>query len=99
LSGDQIKSSLEAFPASYEALVLACDARARKANERAFKTEQSFSSTVQPAKDTILNLPNLIAPDQKEPSRILGNLFFSKQPIQQSDSNASSLEVFANQHR
>lgn len=107
LSGDQIQSSLEAFPASYEAIVLACDARVRKASERA-STTGGYSSSVgsivnvvsdPQANPTVLMLPNLIGPDKKEPPRILGNLFFTSKPIQQSDSNASSLEIFADQHR
>ncbi|KAJ3332127.1 hypothetical protein HDU91_003165, partial [Kappamyces sp. JEL0680] len=97
LSGDEIKHSLQKFPDSYKAIVLACDERELKVESR----KELFSSSVKLNLDNDVEKMAPLAIDAKEP-QVLGVLYYpddlpKKKPLQHGSSH--SIELLSAQCR
>lgn len=96
LSGDQIKSALEKFPDSYQAIILACDERISKAQARGSRLDIHSIAPL-----AVMDTSNFNIQPPKESKRVLGNVFTNapKELTKKSASSDSSLEIFLDQRR
>jgi CRP-like cAMP-binding protein len=84
ISGDEIKNSLERFPASYKAIVLSCNERTLKADVR----KEMFASSEELTTVSGLEQMAPISLEMLKEPQILGNIYFENKRAVQYESSA-----------